>query len=66
MKDKYGTYIQKLMSLVLDKEQEEFVKNMSWEELKKIRDGLSGFLEKRKLKEPHEKQENPKQQLLFD
>ena len=66
MTDKYGSYIQKLMSIILDKEQEEFVRNMSWEELKHIRDGLSSFLEKRKPKEPHEKQENPKQQLLFD
>ena len=66
MTDKYGSYIQKLMSVILDEEQEEFVKNMSWEELKQIRDGLSGFLEKRKPKEPHEKEENPKQQLLFD
>ena len=66
MTDKYGVYIQKLMTIILDEEQEEFVKNMSWEELKQIRDGLSGFLEKRKPKEPHEKQENPKQQLLFD
>ena len=66
MRDKYGSYIQKLMSVMLDEEQEEFVKNMSWEELRQIRDGLSSFLEKRKPKEPHEKQENPKQQLLFD
>ena len=66
MTDKYGSYIQKLMSVILDTEQEEFVKNMSWEELRQIRDGLSSFLEKRKPKEPHEKQENPKQQLLFD
>ena len=66
MTDKYGSYIQKLMSVIMDDEQEEFVKNMSWGELTQIRDGLSGFLEKRKPKEPHEKQENPKQQLLFD
>ena len=66
MTDKYGSYIQKLMSVILDEEQEEFVKNMSWGELKQIRDGLSSFLEKQTPKEPHEKQENPKQQLLFD
>jgi hypothetical protein len=66
MKDKYGAYIQKLMSVVLDEAQEEFVKNMSWEELKQIRDGLSSFLEKQRPKEPFEKQENPKQKLLFD
>ena len=66
MTDKYGSYIQKLMSVILDEGQEEFVKNMSWGDVKQIRDGLSGFLEKQKPKEPHEKQENPKQQLLFD
>ena len=66
MTDKYGAYIQKLMSIILDTGQEEFIKNMSWEELKQIRDGLGGFLEKQKPKDPHEKQENPKQQLLFD
>ena len=48
MKDKYGAYIQKLMSIILDEDQEEFIKNMSWGELKQIRDGLSSFLEKRK------------------
>ena len=66
MKDKYGAYIQKLMSIILDEDQEEFIKNMSWGELKQIRDGLSSFLDKQKPKEQHEKQENPKQQLLFD
>ena len=66
MKDKYGVYIQKLISLILDKDQEEFVREMSWNELKQIKDGITGFLEKNKLKEPHEKQENPNQQLLFD
>ena len=66
MKDKYGAYIQKLMSIILDEEQEEFIRNMSWGELKQIRDGLGSFLEKQTPKEPHEKQENPKQQLLFD
>ena len=66
MKDKYGSYIQKLMSVILDGEQEEFIKSMSWNELRYIRDGLSSFLENQRPKEPHEKPENPKQQLLFD
>ena len=66
MADKYGSYIQKLMSVILDEEQEQFVKKMSWEELNKIKNDLSEFLDKRNLKEPHEKQENPNQQLLFD
>ena len=49
-----------------NEEQEDFIKEMSWNELRYIRDGLSSFLEKQTPKEPHEKQENPKQQLLFD
>ena len=58
MKDKYGSYIQKLMSVMLDEEQEEFVKNMSWGELKQIRDGLNSFLEKQKPKDDKNKDED--------
>ena len=32
---KYGSYIQKLMTIVLDKEQDEFVHQMALNELKK-------------------------------
>jgi len=66
MTNKYGSYIQKLMTVVLDEEQEEFVRNLSWDELQQIRNGIDSFLEKRKLKGVHEKQENKKQRLLFD
>ena len=31
MTDKYGSYIQKLMSVILDEEQEEFVKKMEFQ-----------------------------------
>ena len=41
---KYGTYIQKLMTVVLDKEQDEFVQQMAWNELNRIGDGVKEFL----------------------
>ncbi len=33
---KYGSYIQKLMTIVLDKEQDEFVQKMAWDELRRL------------------------------
>jgi len=59
MNDKLGSYITKLMTTVLDKEQEEFVKNLALSELKTLRDTLSEFVIKRNIKteEYGEKQE---------
>ena len=42
--NKYGTYITALMSTIVDKEQTEFVTNMSWYELNKISKGIQEFL----------------------
>ena len=36
MADKFGAYVQRLMTTVLDKEQEQFVKELAWSELKRI------------------------------
>ena len=44
--NKYGTYIQKLMTVVLDKEQDEFVQQMAWNELNRLKDGVREFLMK--------------------
>mgnify|MGYP003124317106 CR=1 FL=1 len=65
MKSKHGTYIQKLMTVIIDKEQEEFVRNLSWNELNSIKNNLIEFLEKNKFNE-HETKKDPNQQLLFD
>ena len=35
-RDKFGSYIQRLMTTVMDKEQEEFVTDLAWNELKNI------------------------------
>ena len=41
--NKYGTYITALMSTIVDKEQTEFVTNMSWYELNKISTQVSNI-----------------------
>ena len=46
MKNKLGTYITKLMTTVLDKEQEDFVKNLAFSELKRLNVNIEEFLRK--------------------
>ena len=44
--NKYGIYIQKLMTVVLDKDQDEFVQQMAWNELRRLGEGVNEFLSK--------------------
>ena len=46
MKNKLGTYITKLMTTILDKEQEEFVVNLAFSELKRLNIDIEEFLRK--------------------
>ena len=46
VKNKLGTYITKLMTTVLDKEQEDFVKNLAFSELKRLNVDIEEFLRK--------------------
>ena len=46
LKDKLGTYITKLMTTILDTEQEEFVKNLAFSELKRLNVDIEEFLRK--------------------
>ena len=46
MKDKLGTYITKLMTTILDKDQEEFVKDLAFNELKRLNVDIEEFLRK--------------------
>ena len=45
-KNKLGIYITKLMTTVLDKEQEGFVKDLAFSELKRLNVNLEEFLRK--------------------
>ena len=45
MKDKLGTYITKLMTTILDKEQEDFVKELAMSELNRLNADINQFLQ---------------------
>tara|TARA_Y100000310_G_C20213302_1_gene592349 strand:- start:119 stop:346 length:228 start_codon:yes stop_codon:yes gene_type:complete len=58
--NKYGSYIQKLMTVVLDKEQDEFVQQMAWNELRRLEDGVKEFLMKHSKDDSEEKDKTEK------
>ena len=58
--NKYGPYIQKLMTLVLDKEQDEFVQQMAWNELKRLGEDVTEFLMKHSKDDSQEKEKTEK------
>jgi len=62
---KLGTYITKLMTTVVDKESDDFVKNLAWDELKRLNADIEAFLRKNSVEEDDtEKQEETLKQLL--
>ena len=46
MKNKLGTYITKLMTTILEKDQEDFVKHLAFSELKRLNVNIEEFLRK--------------------
>ena len=46
MTDKLGPYVNRLMTTILDKEQEEFVQDLAWSELKRLNADVESFLRK--------------------
>ena len=46
IKNKLGTYITKLMTTILEKDQEDFVKNLAFTELKRLNINIEEFLRK--------------------
>ena len=63
MSDKFGPYINRLMTTVLDKEQDEFVIDLAWNELNRLNVNLQDFLRKHQM-DDSEKQENTIKTLL--
>ena len=59
--DKLGTYITKLMTTILDKEQEDFVKELALSELNRLNVNISDFLKKHL--ESKDKEQTKKQLL---
>ena len=63
MTDKLGPYVNRLMTTILDKEQEEFVQDLAWNELKRINADVESFLRKNS-RDDTDKSENTVKQLL--
>ena len=62
--DKFGTYIQKLMTTILDMEQEEFVKNLAFNELKRLNINIEEFLRKHQEDDSDKVEKTIEKQLL--
>ena len=62
--NKLGSYISKLMTTIVDKEQEEFVKNLALSELTNIKNSLEEFILKNTIKTEDFPEEKTEKQLL--
>ena len=62
---KLGTYITNLMTTIVDKEQEQFVKDLAWNQLKTINVNIDSFLRKH-TEEAREIKKQEKQLLQED
>jgi len=64
--NKLGPYIQKLMTTVLDNEQDEFVQQLAWSELKRLNVDIEEFLRKHKEDDSGEAEKTEKILLQED
>ena len=64
MADKLGPYVSKLMTVVIDNEEEEFVKQLAWNELQRINSDVEEFLRKNSFEKDDDKEEETIKQLL--
>ena len=63
--DKFGSYITKLMTTILDSEQEQFVKDLALSELKRLNVDMNEFIRKN-TEEISDNVKNKKQLLQED
>ena len=61
--NKLGNYIQKLMTVVVDEDQEEFVKQLAWRELNKLNTDINEFLNKNEEDDSEQRKKTEKQLL---
>jgi hypothetical protein len=64
MADKFGPYITKLMTTVLDSEQEEFVIELAFGELRRLNVNLEEFLRKNASSDDEEVEKTVEKMLL--
>ena len=65
-KNKLGAYIQKLMTVVLDDEKEQFVQDWAYSELTRLNTDVSEFLLKNRQDDDKEEKEHTEKQLLLE
>ena len=66
MSDKLGPYINKLMTTIVDKEQEEFVHDLAFSELRRLKANIGEFLQKNELDDTEQVKQTVKQLLQED
>ena len=64
--DKFGPYITKLMTTVKDFKEDEFVRNLAIDELKRLNVNIDEFVRNNSISSQEEKQEVEKQLLQED
>ena len=66
--NKLGDYIEKLMSVIIDNQQDSFLRELSFNELKKINHNIEEFIKKYNTQFDgiEKKEKDPNQMLLFD
>jgi len=62
--NKLGPYIQKLMATVIDSKEDEFVKELAWNELRRLNVDVEEFLRKHKTDDSEQVRETVEKQLL--
>ena len=64
--NKLGSYVTKLMTTVVDKESDDFVKDLAWSELKRLNADVEEFLRKYSKDDSEERKVTEKQLLQED
>lgn len=64
--NKLGTYVNKLMTTIVDKEQDEFVKDLAITELKRLHGNIKEFLGKYDIEDEEQVKKTVKQLLQED
>tara|TARA_E500000331_G_C16764725_1_gene501188 strand:+ start:137 stop:364 length:228 start_codon:yes stop_codon:yes gene_type:complete len=62
--NKLGPYVQRLMTTILDKDQEEFVTNLALSELKRLNSDIASFVMKHEI--PEQEKHKEKELLTED
>ncbi len=66
MADKLGPYVEKLMTTILDKEQDDFVRELAWAELSRLKVDIDSFLKKNSFEEHDEDYVKTMKKLLLE